>query len=350
MKIKFWTGPATLAVLLIISISQTTSEKTTEIKSGKPLQPLHLRQPVLELTTRLQAVIKNFNLFKLISVIGEIGLGCLPGEEVARVEAFIHLIPIDVELLLSKLQGIEPYFTIPATLAEEVCNSTGFRIIHDHLWVNDASTSDLVEFFYYNEFPEAYQAIRQLYYDNKCPTDLIATLPTGPDQTSVRTNTNPKSSNVRDETLKTDRWPFNLRQSEECNLIDILKKIATTGFFELLQFVDSFVTQFRSQPSLHFMVAKIQEEPNGVSFRKFRLLQPIRKIFDDLNNYIISIPQIFDLLSYVKTTTGIDLFSASIVDVVVTVFETLMWQNSDAVPPYIPSKSLRPEEEYFVFY
>ncbi|ODN00026.1 hypothetical protein Ocin01_06650 [Orchesella cincta] len=334
----------TVAVFLIVFSSPTSG--------AKPGRPLHLREPLEELSTKLQAVIKNFNIFKLISAIGEIGLGCLLPPE-SELATFTNLIPIDVNYLSllakSEPQSINPIFWFTQKQLAEYCESPDFTLIHEHLWLNDTSTRDLVEFFYYNEYPKIYETIRDLYYENSCPSELIATLPTGPGQ--PKTNTYPLSSNLRDEIGKSKKKSF-IKQEEgdPCSLLEILKKIESTGLFELLYFIESFVYQFSTQPSLHFMVAKIQEDVKGVSFRKFRLMQPVRKLFDGLHQSIVSSPNIEVLLLQLKELTGIDLIATNIVETVATILETVVWGNSDSIPPYNPNAVYRYEEEYVVFY
>lgn len=118
-----------------------------------------------------------------------------------------------------------------------------------------------MSFVYRFGVPDIFTLFQELYKINGCPEDLRNDIPDEPPAVTGIKSSQKSRSNIRDEIISSQSSDKNkslqLFQSE-CNLMEILTNILSSGALNLLQFIETLITQFNTDPSLHFLVYKLK--------------------------------------------------------------------------------------------
>ncbi|ODN00027.1 hypothetical protein Ocin01_06651 [Orchesella cincta] len=296
---------------------------------------IDIREPITKIKEKLVAV--YFKPIEALKAIVDILLGCLLPSATSSLlvnrQVAHHPIATEFEKLAVTLEFNPPPLPFAGTYnLSNYCNTTGFRMVHNHL-IDDEQWADLLKFFYTYGFPEVYQAFIDLYTASKCPQDLTDSLPTGPSST-VKVQSSSRS-NIRNEVLASD---WQLYQEQTCNIANITTELLSSGLLSVADLIETGLTQVLGNPSMHLLVGKIQEPVKGPSFREFRLLAPINGVIAKANEELIANPIWKIIITFIKNLIGIDFFKTNLVGTLVSIAEYLLWGTPFPLP--IPNPSV----------
>lgn len=181
-------------------------------------------------------------------------------------------------------------------------------------------------------YPNAYESIKMLYIYFECREGLADEIKPISKNGRVSSQSQAKSSHVRSQVLSTPNSSDNSFQpTAECNILKILD-LLQTGILELLQLVETIIEQVNTDPSLQFMIGKIQEPIKGVSFRKFREITEVRDLLDVMNEAFINDPTISAILDLAEAL-NLYLREINILETILNILEGILWGNFNPVPP-----------------
>lgn len=197
-----------------------------------------------------------------------------------------------------------------------------------------------MKFLYKAKYPQIYDKVHALYkiFDSLGCYGLIKDLPKVPSGRSKR-STNPffegTLPNVRQQYLDSvHKIRADDDEPEGCTLNNIMKILGlaqNSGLLELLDLIDTFIHELNTDATLHFAVGKVAEPIKGKSFRKFRLLQPVRDFMKQIHQALINDDIISGLFDTVKQLLQLDFYLINPVDLIISIVEFLIWGT-----PFLP--------------
>jgi len=253
-------------------------------------------------------------------------------------------------------------------MAGEWCQGVAYAAMHKYVWVDDPNKSmnDIVNFFWRFGFPNAYKALKNFYTTEGCPQEIIDMIPDGPIAPQQSSDLSDRSSNIREQVLlnqtisESESLPFPLPKIQMvCDIAEILTFVKQSGLLDLVILLDTTIHEVIQQPSIHFLTGKIQEPAKGDSFSGLRALEVIRSFFFYIDQVIKIALQLIpvkwdedtmiNLIQYIKRKFLIDLCKLNIVELVVSLFELVMWGKLEIGPifggatcPEIPTTTAPP--------
>ncbi|CAL8107721.1 unnamed protein product [Orchesella dallaii] len=299
--------------------------------SGGTTFEINIREPIALIKEKLTAAIEDFDFVNSLKLIMDVLFKCiLPGLTSSPGSRSLDL---NNSTEFQKLAKLIEFHTPQLPLLAKIelinyCNTPAFEIIHNYL-IADEQWADLIKFFYDSGYPEVYTAFIDLYTASNCKPELIADLPTGPPAPEkVRSS---KPINIREEILAIKPNQEGPLPPPTCNWLDILAQIPGSGLLSIVDFIDTTLKEFQTNPSLHFLVGKIQEPVKGVSFRGFRQLPPIKGVITQLHEGMIENNIWRIIFNFIKQI-GIDFYKANLADTLVSIVEYIVWGTPFPVP------------------
>lgn len=182
-------------------------------------------------------------------------------------------------------------------------------------------------------YPNAYESFIALYCIYECPAELIEDIKPLPSKVRVSSQSQHKPSNIRSQALSANSSDNAFQLTADCNILEMLTDLLQTGILELLQLLETIIEQVNTNPSLQFMIGKIQEPIKGPQFRKFRLLTEVRDLLDLMNEAFINDPTISTILDIARDFLGLDLRQVNLLETILNILEGILWGNFQPVPP-----------------